>query len=79
MDKLFGPLGKEWCVYFYILSIVAYVAFILAVFGLGGYLIARFNKLNSNHVLNLVVIIVNTFFVYIGQRLMHTMCIRSLL
>jgi Kef-type K+ transport system membrane component KefB len=79
MDKLFGPLGKEWCVYFYILSIVAYVAFILAVFGLGGYLIARFNKLNSNHVFNLVVIIVNTFFVYIGQRLMHTMCIRSLL
>ena len=79
MDKLFGPLGKEWCVYFYILSIVAYVAFILAVFGLGGYLIARFNKLNSNHIFNLVFIIVNTFFVYIGQRLMHTMCIRSLL
>ena len=79
MDKLFGPLGKEWCVYFYILSIVAYVAFILAVFGLGGYLVARYNKLNSNHVFNLVVIIMNTFFVYIGQRLMHTMCIRSLL
>ena len=79
MDNLFGPLGKEWCVYFYILSVVAYVAFILAVFGLGGYLVARYNKLNSNHVFNLVVIIVNTFFVYIGQRLMHTMCIRSLL
>ena len=79
MDKLFGPLGKEWCVYFYILSIVAYVAFILAVFGLGGYLVARYNKLNSNHIFNLVVIIVNTFFVYIGQRLMHTMCIKSLL
>lgn len=79
MDKLFGPLGKEWCVYFYILSIVAYVAFILAVFGLGGYLVARYDKLNSNHVFNLAIIIVNTFFVYIGQRLLHTMCVRSLL
>ena len=45
MDKLFGPLGKEWCVYFYILSIVAYVAFILAVFGLGAYIVARYDKL----------------------------------
>jgi len=79
MDKLFGPLGKEWCVYFYVLSIVAYVAFILAVFGLGGYLVARYDKLNGNHVFNLVMIIVNTFFVYIGQRLLHTMCVRSLL
>ena len=79
MDKLFGPLGKEWCVYFYILSIVAYVAFILAVFGLGGYLVARYDKLNSNHVFNLAIIIVNTFFVYVGQRLLHTMCVRSLL
>lgn len=79
MDKLFGPLGKEWCVYFYILSIVAYVAFILAVFGLGAYLVARYDKLNSNHVFNLAIIIVNTFFVYIGQRLLHTMCVRSLL
>jgi hypothetical protein len=79
MDKLFGPLGKEWCLYFYILSIVAYVAFILAVFGLGGYLVARYKNLNSNHIFNLVVLIVNTFFVYIGQRLLHTMCVRSLL
>ena len=79
MDKLFGPLGKEWCLYFYILSIVAYVAFILAVFGLGGYLVARYKNLNSSHIVNLVIIIVNTFFVYIGQRLSHTMCVRSLL
>jgi len=79
MDKLFGPLGKEWCLYFYILSIVAYVAFILAVFGLGGYLVARYKNLNSSHIVNLAIIIVNTFFVYIGQRLLHTMCVRSLL
>jgi len=78
MDKLFGPLGKEWCVYFYLLSIVSYVAFVLAVFGLGGYLVARYNKLNSSHVLNLLIIIVNSFFVYISQRLLHTMCIKSL-
>ena len=79
MDKLFGPLGKEWCMYFYLLSIVAYITFVLAVFGLGGYVLTRYKNLNRSHIFNLIIVILNSFIFYITQRLMHTMCIRSLL
>ena len=79
MNMLFGPLGKDSCVYFYFFSIFFYITFILAVVGLIGYIASRFDKLNNMHLINLAFAIVNSFLAYFVNRLLHTMCMKSLL
>ncbi len=79
MNQVFGPLGKDSCVYFYFFSIFFYITFILAVVGAGWYLVTKYNKLNSMHMINLAFAIVNSFLAYFVNRLLHTMCVRSVL
>ena len=79
MNQVFGPLGKDSCVYFHFFSIFFYITFILAVVGLVGYIISKRNNLNNMHLINLMFAAVNSFLAYFVNRLLHTMCAKSLL
>ncbi len=79
MNQVFGPLGKDSCVYFYFFSVFFYITFILAVIGAILYIVTKYNKLNGMHILNLVFAIVNSFLAYFVNRLLHTMCAKSLI
>ena len=78
MESYFGPLSKDYCVYFYALSIIAGASFALSFVSIVSYMVMNFNKINSMFVVNSLLILFNTFLAYIANRLLHTMCVKAL-
>lgn len=78
MDKYFGPLPREYCVYFYALSIIFGVSFVFSVISIIYVIIMKFNKVNKLFIANSFFIVLNTFLAYLVNRLLHTMCVKSI-
>jgi hypothetical protein len=77
LNKYFGPLGKEYCVYFYALSVLFGISFMLSLLSIFYFFIFNYKKVNSTFVANSVFILLNTFFAYFVNRLLHGMCVKS--
>ena len=77
-NKYFGPLPKEWCTYFYVLSIVFFFIFAFTLVSILYTMITGFNKINLHIVTNWAVILLNSFIAYYINRLFYSMCIKSL-
>lgn len=78
MDTYFGPLPREYCVYFYALSIVFGFIFVVSLVSFLSVLIFHFKKLNMMAILNTSMLLINTFLAYLVNRLLHTMCVKSI-
>ena len=78
MNKYFGPLPREYCVYFYILSIVLGSLFVFSAISIAFFMIMHFNKFNVTFVINSVMVLLNIFLAYIANRLLHTMCVKAI-
>ncbi len=79
MNVLFGPLGKQYCHYFYFMSILSFIGFIIAAI----FIVFRIIKepkdiLKFNFILESVAIIFYTLLPYFLQRLFYTMCVNSI-
>ena len=77
-NKYFGPLPKEWCTYFYVLSIVFFFIFAFTLVSILYTMITGFSKINLHIATNWVVILLNSFIAYYINRLFYSMCIKSL-
>jgi len=77
MDKYFGPLPREYCVYFYALSIIFGLIFVFSVMSIAFFIVMHFKKVNAMFIVNSVLVLFNTFLAYIANRLLHTMCVKS--
>ena len=77
MHHYFGPVGSEWCAYFYVLSIFFFITFLLAIFGIIAGIIFNKKKIDSLFAANSIAILFNTLLAYFVNRLLHTMCINS--
>lgn len=78
MNTYFGPIGKEYCVYFYVLSIISGFTFAVSMVSVVWYAAMHLNKINSMFIVNSALVVFNTFLAYISNRLLHTMCVRAL-
>lgn len=78
MDKYFGPLPREYCVYFYILSVICGFIFITSAISIAYFMLIHFKKVNTMFVINSLMVLFNTFLAYIANRLLHTMCVKSI-
>ena len=78
MDQYFGPLPREYCIYFYILSIIFGILFILSALSIGYVMITNFKKVNTMFIVNSVFILFNSFLAYLANRLLHTMCVKTI-
>lgn len=78
MQDYFGPLGQEYCLYFYFLSIIFYILFIMSLIGVAGGIYMNYKKLNTMFVLNSSLLILNTLLAYFVNRLLNTMCMNSI-
>ena len=75
MDYLFSPLGKEWCMYFYFLSVLAYVSFVVAVV----FVIFSLVKKGRNMTfLTGFTVIFHQFLLYFVNRMFYSICVNSL-
>ena len=78
MSKLFGPLNKEWCDYFLIISMIMYVFFIIAIFTEVVFIFKHYKTLNFRTIMHGFLMLVNAFLAYMVNRLLYSMCIKSL-
>jgi hypothetical protein len=68
--ELFSPLGRDYCVYFYYLTIISFVLFVVSVIG-GAHGIMT-GKLGVGLVLGGLV---SPFLLYFTNRLLYGMCV----
>jgi len=78
MDQYFGPLPREYCVYFYALSIIFGVMFAASAVSIVYFMITHIKKVNTMFIVNSIFILLNTFIAYLVNRLLHTMCVKAI-
>ena len=76
-NQYFGPLPKQYCVYFYALSIMFAISFVMSFLSILYFMIMHSKKVNMMFIVNAIFILLNTFLAYFVNRLLNTMCIRS--
>jgi len=78
MTTLFGPLNKEWCNYFLFISMFMYVVFIIVIFSELVFVFKHFKTLDFRSIMHGLFMLVNAFLAYMVNRLLYTMCAKSL-
>lgn len=77
-NKVFGPLDKTACIYFYFYTAFFFVTLMLTTISSIYYLIKSPSKASLREIGFSIVMIFNIFLAYFVNRLMYTMCERSL-
>ncbi len=78
MDKYFGPLPREYCVYFYALSVLFGAMFAFSLLSMLYFMMMHMKRVNMMFIANSFFMILNTFLAYLVNRLLHTMCVKSI-
>ena len=78
MRNYFGPLGKEWCLYFYVLSIIFFITFFLILIGIIITAVTKPKKMDMMFIGNSAVLLFNSILAYFVNRLLNTMCMNSI-
>ena len=79
MTMLFGPLNKDWCNYFLFISMLMYVIFIIVIITEVIFIFKHFKTLDFRSIMHGLLMLVNAFLAYMVNRLLYTMCIKSIL
>ncbi len=68
--QLFSPLGREYCLYFYYLTVLAFISFFVVVVH-GVYNLTK----GKGKVIDTVVALLSPFLLYFNNRLLYGMCV----
>jgi ABC-type multidrug transport system permease subunit len=74
MTTYFGPLSREYCAYFYFMSILFFLFFILSIIGVLSAIFMKGKKVDFMFIVNSFMLILNTLLAYFVNRLLNTMC-----
>lgn len=74
----FGPLNKDACVYFLIISVIFFITLVLVLGSEIIYVFQHLKKLNLRMFTNGILVLFNIFLAYFVNRLLYTMCTKSL-
>lgn len=75
---LFIPLDKKYCIYFYYISVISFCFFILIFLSTLWCLVFKTKKVDLFFYTNSVSLMISTFLAYFVNRLMYSMCVKSL-
>ena len=77
MDYFFGPLSKEYCMYYYVMTIFAAITFLVT---LGSLVVGAFKtkKLTARYFFMSLYALLPLFLAYFVTRLMYSICIKAL-
>ena len=78
MTNYFGPLDKSACVYFLIISVIFFITLVLVLGSELIFILQHFKQLNFRMFTNGVLVLFNIFIAYFVNRLLYTMCSKSL-
>lgn len=72
VNDVFGPIGREYCLYFYIFSVIGMILFAMILVGIVFTGITK--KLGIEFYLISFLYSLNFFFMYLQNRLLFNMC-----
>lgn len=75
----FGPLDKSACFYFLFISLLFFIVLLFVLFKEIIYVFKNYKSLNYNRILTGIFILTNCFLAYFVNRLMYTMCTKSII
>ena len=78
MNTYFSPLDKSSCSYFLIIMMFFFVALVLTLGMEVLYIIQHFKDLTFKHIVSSIIILFNIFLAYFVNRLLYSMCSKSL-
>lgn len=78
LNQYFGPLPREYCVYFYFLSLFFGLFFLVTLLSIIVLVFTQTRKINTLFIVNSAFVLLNLFLGYFVNRLLNTMCVRSL-
>jgi len=78
MTTYFGPLDKSSCVYFLFLTIFFFSLLVFALLSEILFLVKNFKQVNMRLMTSGILILFNLFLAYFVNRLLYTMCSKSL-
>jgi hypothetical protein len=78
-QTFFGPLDKSACFYFYFLSLFFFVVLLFVLFKEVVYVFKNYKSLGIKNVVTGLLVLFNIFLAYFVNRLMYTMCNKSLM
>ena len=78
MTMFFGPLDKSSCVYFLIISILFFIGLVISLGAEALHILKNLKNINLRHLTNGLIILFNIFIAYFVNRLLYTMCTKSL-
>jgi hypothetical protein len=78
MNSYFGPLGQEYCVYFYALSIIFGITFLFSAISIASFIVMHHKKVDVMFIVNAALVLFNSFLAYLANRLLHTMCVKTI-
>jgi hypothetical protein len=78
LDALFQPLTKESCNYFYFFAVAGFILMIVFILVLLVSLVRYYKKMDTKMIINIIAMIINSFLLYFSNRLLYTMCIKTL-
>jgi hypothetical protein len=75
-DSITGSLSKDYCLYFYILTILSFISFFFSLIALAAGLFRK--KFTMEVFLGLLSAPVSLFLAYVANRLLYNMCVSSI-
>ena len=76
LDTLFGPLSKQYCIYFYFLSIFGFI--LLAIFIVSSIMVGLSKRRGLDYYMQVVGIALGYAIFYFQNRLLHSMCVGTM-
>lgn len=73
-NDFFSPLGKEYCTYFYVLSVLGFVIFWVLL--ISGLYMGISQKKGSSFYFKIIMMSLSYAIIYFQNRLLHSMCVR---
>lgn len=81
LNDYFGPLGKEYCAYFYFLSVFFFFMYVITLIGVFIFIFKNYKnrgKVNLPFFINSIMMLINLLLGYFINRLLNTMCVNSI-
>jgi hypothetical protein len=77
MNYFFGPLPREYCLYYYFLAIISAVLFVITLASFT-FTALKSKKIKSGMWVAMLNVLITLFISYFVSRLMYTICIKAL-
>ena len=78
LSMIYGPLDKGSCVYFLVYTVFFFVSLVLGLIGHLIFIIRDRKRLNFSNIVGGLYMLFNIFIAYFVNRLLYTMCNKSL-